>query len=615
MKMLNPHRHIYMKGVSRMSDQATSMYIRKEKEEKSTIKNIKNILDCLGFDITIRDTYHVGLNLYSVRLEFEFLPGIGVNGKGITYEIALASAYAEFMERLQSRVLIRPNYGLKSNPMFYFSDESISKDYANSALISIFSNIKDSKTKEMLKLMIDNEERYQVVSNFYHINSKTNQLMPSRIVSLLCRSNGLSSGNTYEEALVQATCEIIERYVTMEIFKQQWQLNSIDPKSLSINGALYYSELFKSFGLEMLIKDCTLGGKFPALGVLIYNQQKTEYKFSIGCDPDINIAFQRAVTELVQGMEVSENRNTLRLNKMDLTDKDRTFIWEDKQDSPYWQWQKEYIHRSGSYPMGLFNNEISDAFQVLSPFIKEKGNNAQAWAFIKESLISQEYQIYIKDYSYLGFPTVRVYIPGMSEIELLNSTNAMFYINYNHINQFLLNMREESIDNDKLFILDAIQGSAKFAMGGKIKTILSLIGVGDTDIFKIPCNTLLGVICNVIGNDDLTHKYFSRDLDNNLLKLLFILSKEQSSFYDQDYMAQIENSIDAENIAKISECMKLHNLYSLFNFPSCPSCSMCSIKDNCKYELWYNINCMLEKQQKQYYTDQFSNKKLVEEIS
>lgn len=92
-------------------------------------------------------------------------------------------------------------------------------------------------------------------------------------------------------------------------------------------------------------------------------------------------------------------------------------------------------------------------------------------------------------------------------------------------------------------------------MGGKIKTILSLIGVGDTDIFKIPCNTLLGVICNAIGNDDLAHKYFSRDLNNNLLKLLFILSKEQSSFYNQDYMAQIENS---------SECMKLHNLYSLY---------------------------------------------------
>lgn len=598
-----------------MFDQKSDMYIRKEKDVNSTVKNIKNILSDLGFDVIIRDTYHIGSNLYSVRLEFAFLPGIGVNGKGITYEAALASAYAEFMERLQSRVLIRPNYGSKSNPVFYFSDEFLSKDDANSALVFIFSNIKDSKTKEMLNLMINNKDRYQVVSKYYHINSKTNQLIPPRIVSLLCRSNGLSSGNTYEEALVQATCEVIERYVTMEIFKQQGQVNSVNHKSLPIIGASYYKQLFESLGLEMAIKDCTLGGKFPALGVLIYNQQNMEYKLSIGCDPDINIAFQRAVTELVQGMEVSKNRNTLRLNKMNLTKPDSTFIWEDKKESPYWQWQKEYIHRSGSYPAGILYNEFSDSFQVLAPFIKEKGNNIQAWAFIKESLISQGYQLYIKDYSYLEFPTIRVYIPGMSEIELLDSTNAMFYINYDNINRFLLNIKNETISNETLFILDALQESAKFTMGGKINTILSLIGTKDTDIFKIPYNILLGIICNAIGNNALAHKYFSKNTDNNLVKLLSILTKTQSSLEDQDYMVQIENSIDAESIAQISECLKKHNLYSLFNFPSCPICSICSIKDNCKYDIWNSINIILEEKQKQYYTEQFNNKKLIDRIS
>ena len=79
---------------------------RKDRNPEETVQMIKDILEENGIHTKITNETEYNNLWYSNRVEFAELNGKGTNGKGISYEYAMASGYAEFMERLQSRMLI-----------------------------------------------------------------------------------------------------------------------------------------------------------------------------------------------------------------------------------------------------------------------------------------------------------------------------------------------------------------------------------------------------------------------------------------------------------------------------------------------------------------------------
>lgn len=88
------------------------MFIIKEKQDKNQKK-----------------LFFFRWSFFSYRLELKDFKGIGANGNGFTKDTALASAYAEFMERLHSRFLIRA-YFLNKNSLekIYPDEELLSKE-------------------------------------------------------------------------------------------------------------------------------------------------------------------------------------------------------------------------------------------------------------------------------------------------------------------------------------------------------------------------------------------------------------------------------------------------------------------------------------------------------
>lgn len=81
----------------------------KDAQPQETIKKIKSILSSL--DIKTHETlFDVEGLFYSCRIEIDNYGleslGIGTNGKGMTPDYALASGYAELMERLQNKFLV-----------------------------------------------------------------------------------------------------------------------------------------------------------------------------------------------------------------------------------------------------------------------------------------------------------------------------------------------------------------------------------------------------------------------------------------------------------------------------------------------------------------------------
>lgn len=73
---------------------------RKDKKPEETVQIIKDILKRNGIDTKVLREMNFEDLWFSCRIEFTDLNDKGTNGKGITYEYALASGYAEFMERL-----------------------------------------------------------------------------------------------------------------------------------------------------------------------------------------------------------------------------------------------------------------------------------------------------------------------------------------------------------------------------------------------------------------------------------------------------------------------------------------------------------------------------------
>ena len=66
----------------------------------------------------------------------------------------------------------------------------------------------------------DNNESFKSIT-FYSIRKKEVVQLPFEIVRRLCRSNGMASGNSFDEALCQALSEVIERYALEMIFTKQ----------------------------------------------------------------------------------------------------------------------------------------------------------------------------------------------------------------------------------------------------------------------------------------------------------------------------------------------------------------------------------------------------------
>ena len=197
------------------------MHHHKEANPIETIKEIRNILA----DISILPTekWHNYIDgLYSLRLTIpQITQSIGVNGKGINREFALASAYGELMERMQNQLL----YPLF---MYYDFDDELRKigDFEfdpNERRISTEEIIKNIPY-EIVNLLSDEVETFiksfsgrvnetSICLPYYHYNSGKTIFFPKDSFFYYYGSNGMAAGNTLEEAIVQGLSEIFERHV------------------------------------------------------------------------------------------------------------------------------------------------------------------------------------------------------------------------------------------------------------------------------------------------------------------------------------------------------------------------------------------------------------------
>ncbi|MBR0342849.1 MAG: hypothetical protein IJH64_11510 [Oscillospiraceae bacterium] len=88
----------------------------KECGPEETVSRIRKILDICGIETQVLNERNQFEGAFSNRIVLKNL-GVGTNGKGTTKAYALASGYAEFMERLENESL---GHKLTDNDWAYF---------------------------------------------------------------------------------------------------------------------------------------------------------------------------------------------------------------------------------------------------------------------------------------------------------------------------------------------------------------------------------------------------------------------------------------------------------------------------------------------------------------
>ncbi len=399
--------------------------ILKDDTPENTVLKIQNILKKLN--IKVKETIYYNKCIQEkneltpiviVRLD-SIKPQIGgTNGKGTCVENAKASAYAEFMERLQNFILFGGNWL-----------NAMSKDRQNPE--DVFIDYKKGKINKNFKRIINSNLLYKSKSienytflPFYSIKEKNVCHLPYDIISFLQGSNGMSAGNTIEEAIVQGLSEICERYALKEIYK-----NKIIPDSIPKEEYIHYDKInqmlnfYDENGFKVFIKDASLGGKLPVICTIFEKDGIICPVF--GAHPSLPIAIERTLTEFAQGINPSyDYKSVIQSIPLPYYSKEKfnaTPIEIIAYETPF---RRLYFEENDVINFLFYNKKPTYKYSKKA-WIKQtdKLTNKELLKFILSKINLIEDDIYIRDVSFLGFPSVCIYIPYLSEQQKLNQKN------------------------------------------------------------------------------------------------------------------------------------------------------------------------------------------------
>ena len=198
--------------------------LSKNESLEHSIATMQRILEELNFELHFTEEKHPLSHCYSINLASSEVPQhIYSNGKGALSLASKASALGEYIERLQTNNFFI-DFHLPHRA--YFPDEKVFEfggDYLNVSLHALYNPNDEMSDEDFVDFNSDYEDKV-VALPFLSELTQEKVYIPINILSNLYVSNGLASGNTPDEAKVQALSEIFERYVKFEIIKNGYAL-------------------------------------------------------------------------------------------------------------------------------------------------------------------------------------------------------------------------------------------------------------------------------------------------------------------------------------------------------------------------------------------------------
>jgi len=383
----------------------------------NTIKRIKNGLQKLDLESEYYP-FRVSDNIYWGRVWIDSIR-IVCNGKGLTPELAEASAYAELAERLSAGLFypvfeeqVRFNVpGLYDEETNRFLNYEWMEGY-------IYSHQDDLENPLRIEDLLANENHLtdndiediknsrmarHWVDGFSIIREETVKV-PVNFVAYIHGSNGMAAGNTIEEAMIQATCEIFERHSQIRSIKSEQIVPSIDSDSIENQNIRDMIKFYSGNNVDVMIKDLSFDGLIPCIGVLFINKNlrtdRLEHRILIpGASFNLEEALARCFTEGMQG------RETLLAPRPEL---DRPLVHRSKVNDYYMLMKcgislKDISFLDQGETRTYKNIKIKDVLSEIEEIKKIC------------KVFNTDYILLNYTHPVLDFPVVRVIIPGVSD--------------------------------------------------------------------------------------------------------------------------------------------------------------------------------------------------------
>jgi hypothetical protein len=238
---------------------------------------------------------------------------------------------------------------------------------------------------------------------YYCVNTGEIEYLPLAMVKSVYGSNGGAAGNTMEEAIVQAISEIVERNHEQKIIHEHIPVPAIPEEVLKKCPIAYQIIGFlRDKGYRIVVKDCSLGTKFPVVCVCIIDASTGKYHTHFGAHPNFEVALQRTLTEAFQG------RNINTIAQFD------SFCYDLEDVLSFRRMITELVVGTSEKTPLFFIREPEEQYRPAEGFAGVRNRDC-----LKECM---EYfrglglDVLVRDCSCLGFPTCQVIIPGYSEM-------------------------------------------------------------------------------------------------------------------------------------------------------------------------------------------------------
>lgn len=409
---------------------------------EESIAKMEGVLADVGCEATFSDEKHPLDNCFSINLaSIEAPRHIYSNGKGIISDASKASALGEYIERLQTNNFFIDFY-LPNRK--YYPDEVVfgfDEEYLSDELRSIYDPHGELEEDDFVDYNSDYLDKI-VTLPFVKYSTDERVHIPINILSNLYVSNGLATGNTPLEAQVQALSEIFERYAKIEIIKHGYALSHYPDDVLKQYDRVYSDVMgLRAKGFIVEVLDASLGGKFPVTAISLINPENSTLFVSFGAHPILQVSLERTMTELMQGRGL-ENLDAFEIPTFDMSLVSDSFNLE-----------SHFIDSNGKLGFPFLSSKKS--FDYAS-WCYEGKNSEDEFTYLISILKDMNKEMYLREYSYLGFYSCQMIVPSVSEVYPIEDMSLNNKNNGKRIRDLILNFEEYDGD-DILGVIESLE--------------------------------------------------------------------------------------------------------------------------------------------------------------
>jgi ribosomal protein S12 methylthiotransferase accessory factor len=440
---------------------ASTFIVGKDLPLEQTIANMSSVLASLGIKIEIASWRNLIPNVWSLHIRDAHSPMCFTNGKGSTKESALASALGEYIERLSNNHFYAGAFwgeDIANAEFVHYPNERWFKSGKKDELpteildeycLSIFNPDGELRSSHLIDTNSGNAQRGICCLPYVRQSDGETVYFPTNLIENLYVSNGMSAGNTLAEAQVQCLSEIFERAVKREILEGEIALPDVPQEVLAkYPGILAGIQGLEEQGFPVLVKDASLGGKYPVMCVTLMNPRTGGVFASFGAHPSLEVALERSLTELLQGRSL-EGLNDL---------PPPTFSSEAVTEPN--NFVEHFIDSSGIVSWRFFSAKSDYKFVEWDFSGQGENSNTDEAATLFGILSDMGKEAYTAVYDQLGAIACRILVPGYSEVYPIedlvwdNTNKALLFrndiLNLHQLDNASLSKLLERLENNEL---------------------------------------------------------------------------------------------------------------------------------------------------------------------